>query len=157
MVWQNLELRRGRRIMYPEVYQCRRCGRRHAARNCPELGRTCRRCGKGHVVRVQGDTWPFKPRVISRMRSRSYVVKKETGSVIPASVGNESRLVVPRRMRPMKRLTTRNQTSVIYQQAMWMEDLTKRNQSDVSCYKVIRVHQPGRLEDLRETEGDRSG
>ncbi|XP_049515907.1 uncharacterized protein K02A2.6-like, partial [Dermacentor silvarum] len=35
----------------PEVFKCRRCGRRHAARNCPAFGRTCRRCGgKNHFA-----------------------------------------------------------------------------------------------------------
>lgn len=37
---------------------------------------------RGQVVRVQGDTWSTKARVISRMRPRSYVVKTEKGSVI---------------------------------------------------------------------------
>ncbi|KAH8034056.1 hypothetical protein MRX96_057135 [Rhipicephalus microplus] len=37
---------------------------------------------KGHTVRVKGDSWKTKGRVISGARPRSYVVKTEKDSVI---------------------------------------------------------------------------
>lgn len=56
-------------------FDCRRCGRRHAARNCAAYGETCRKCGKqNHFARMcrsnADDRDDIKPRASGAGKSR---------------------------------------------------------------------------------------